>query len=119
MVLQYHVIYLYALAELADTEADCVDKEPTKSAVAVESWDEVAAVLVGSFEARFRGGLVDLQDGYCFGICPINSALIKTCALSITMDNWKLWTVPICVGRSRQYPSFYNSLKSDQFFKKN
>eukprot|EP00978_Attheya_sp_CCMP212_P033650 scaffold136837_cov67-Attheya_sp.AAC.1 len=36
MVLQYHVIYLYALAELADTEAECVDKDPTKNAVAVE-----------------------------------------------------------------------------------
>jgi len=116
MVLQNHVIYLYALAELADTEADCVDKEPTKSAVAVESWDEVAAVLVGSFEARFRGGLVDLQDGYCFGICPINSALITMCAPPMTMNmplsmtscwicfmlvrvNWMRWTVPICVGR--------------------
>jgi hypothetical protein len=66
MVLQNHVIYLYALAELADTEADCFDKDPTKNAVAVESWDEVAAVLVGSLEARFRGGLANLQDGYCF-----------------------------------------------------
>jgi hypothetical protein len=63
-VLQYHVIYLYALAELADTEADCVDKDPTKNAGAVESWDEVAAVLIGSLEAPFRGGSTDLQDGY-------------------------------------------------------
>jgi hypothetical protein len=99
----YATLSLQELAELADTEADCVDKEPTKNAVAVESWDEVAAVLVGSLEARFRGGLVDLQDGYCFEICPINSDLIKTCALPITMDNWKLWTVPICVGRSHRW----------------
>eukprot|EP00978_Attheya_sp_CCMP212_P025909 scaffold84168_cov39-Attheya_sp.AAC.6 len=66
MVLQYHVIYLYALVELADTKADCVNKYPTTKVVAMESWDEVAAILVGSLEARFRGGSADLQDGYCF-----------------------------------------------------
>eukprot|EP00978_Attheya_sp_CCMP212_P035513 scaffold154950_cov53-Attheya_sp.AAC.1 len=85
-VLQHHVIiYLYALAELADTEADCVAKDPLKNAGAVESWDEVAAVLVGSLEARFRGGSKDLQDGY--GFCNLSNQVCFDYNVCTSNDN--------------------------------
>ena len=58
------IIYMYALAKMADAIADCRNQNPFLDNVGgSHSWDEVAAFLIGSLEGPFAGGSPDIDDG--------------------------------------------------------
>jgi len=60
---QYQVIFLYLLGEMADAMADCATGDATDNDGAVHSWDEVVAYYVGSLEGTSEGGSDDFSDG--------------------------------------------------------
>ena len=57
------IVYMYALAEMADAIADCKSQNPLDNIGGSHSWDEVAAFLIGSLEGPFAGGSPDIDDG--------------------------------------------------------
>ena len=59
----YQIMYMYALAEMADAITDCKSKDPLDNVGSVHSWDEVAAYLIGSLEGPTEGGSPDTEDG--------------------------------------------------------
>jgi len=59
----YQVMYMYALAEMADAHADCLINDANANAGGAHAWDEVAAYLIGSLEGTESGGSVDEDDG--------------------------------------------------------
>lgn len=59
----YQVMYMYALAEMADAHADCLVKDANDNAGGAHAWDEVAAYLIGSLEGSTTGGSPDEEDG--------------------------------------------------------
>ena len=59
----YQVMYMYALAEMADAIADSKSENPLDNVGGSHSWDEVAAFLIGSQEGPTRGGSPDIDDG--------------------------------------------------------
>jgi len=59
----YQIMYMYALAEMADAIKDCQSKDALDNVGGVHSWDEVAAFLIGSLEGPTEGGSPDIDDG--------------------------------------------------------
>lgn len=59
----YQIMYMYALAEMADAIQDCQSQDALDNVGGVHSWDEVAAFLIGSLEGPTEGGSPDTDDG--------------------------------------------------------
>lgn len=59
----YQIIYMFALAEMADAIVDCKNKDANDNAGGAHAWDEVAAYLIGSLEGTEAGGSADDEDG--------------------------------------------------------
>lgn len=59
----YQIMYMYALAEMADAINDCQSKDALDNVGGVHSWDEVVAFLIGSLEGPTAGGSPDTDDG--------------------------------------------------------
>lgn len=59
----YQIMYMYALAEMADAIKDCQSQDALDNVGGVHSWDEVAAFLIGSLEGTTEGGSPDVEDG--------------------------------------------------------
>jgi hypothetical protein len=62
----YRIMYMYALAEMADAISDCKSENPLDNVGGSHSWDEVAAYLIGSLEGSTAGGSPDTDDGRLF-----------------------------------------------------
>jgi len=60
---QYQVVFMHLLGEMADANADCDKGDKQDNAGSVHSWDEVAALYVGSLEGPDEGGSDDFGDG--------------------------------------------------------
>lgn len=64
--LQYQVVYMYVLAEMADALSSCSERRANDDEDrrgAANAWDEVAAFYIGSLEGHLRGGSPDFDDG--------------------------------------------------------
>jgi hypothetical protein len=59
----YQVMYMYALAEMADALTDCEIQDSYNNEGGEHSWDEVAAFMIGSLEGSEEGGSPDSEDG--------------------------------------------------------
>mmetsp|Transcript_15084 Transcript_15084/g.22013 ORF Transcript_15084/g.22013 Transcript_15084/m.22013 type:complete len:790 (-) Transcript_15084:522-2891(-) len=62
-ILQYQVVHLYLLAEIEDAVEDCIKQDVTDNDGNLHSWDEVAALVIGSLEGAGQGGSKDFRDG--------------------------------------------------------
>lgn len=62
----FQIAYMYAWAELALAQQDCQRGNKLANDGNVNSWDEVAALYIGSLEGPNAGGSVDLEDGQLF-----------------------------------------------------
>lgn len=59
----YQILYMNALAELAEAVQACKDGDMNSGDGGAHQWDEVAAFLIGSLEGPKEGGSSDLEDG--------------------------------------------------------
>lgn len=59
----YQIIYMFALAEMADAIVDCKNLNAYENAGGAHAWDEVAAYLIGSLEGTEAGGSANEDDG--------------------------------------------------------
>jgi Low iron-inducible periplasmic protein len=59
----YQILYMNALAELADAVGACKKGDMLTGEGGAHQWDEVAAFLIGSLEGSGEGGSGDLEDG--------------------------------------------------------
>ena len=60
---QYHVVFMFLLAQLADAIRDCDNDDANDNMGTVHSWDKVVAFYVGSQEGSTEGGSKDFSDG--------------------------------------------------------
>ncbi len=62
----FQITYMYAWSELEDALQDCLRGNKLANDGNLNSWDEVAALYIGSLEGPNAGGSVDLEDGQLF-----------------------------------------------------